>query len=149
MRKQVYLLVLCLFPGLKAKALPDIRVCDNYLEIAADLGCTEKNYLVNFGYKYCRKFIKHNDSFSAEGQSKLENIRNCLIDNLRTNRELTCENSMALGYRSHVPCYTSNGFCEMPFSDKFEIFLITSREFFRQEYQQTMDEIQDYCDLKK
>jgi hypothetical protein len=135
-----------LLAGLRSEAAPDIRVCDNYLQIAEELHCQSKNYFVDFGYKYCRKFIKHNDSFTDQGQVTLNTIRNCLIDNLRANRQLTCENSMEEGYRSHVPCYTQNGFCDLPFSDKFEIFLITSKEFFRPQFQQTMDEIQSYCD---
>lgn len=129
-------------------ALPAIDFCDQYLQISDELNCSHKshqNYFVHFGYKYCRKFIEKNSSFTIDGQEKLDQIRNCLIDELKLNRQLTCQNSMELGYKSHVKCYIENGYCEMNTRDISNIFLVTFPEVIQKEYFPTALKIRSHC----
>lgn len=149
--KLLILLSICVM-SLQALAVPDIGFCDQYLRISEDLHCPmkmsgkNKNYFIDFGYKYCRKFIQANSEFSVDTQEKFNRIRNCLINELKENPQLTCQNSMSYGYKSHVPCYIDNGYCDMSLSDKWTIFKTTYHELIHKEYSQTAMSISKYCD---
>lgn len=103
-------------------------VCDYYLEQSSQLGCPQYNYLKQFGYRYCERFLDRADVFNVESQWTLGKIRSCLIDSLKTREDLTCENVAEIAWASHVPCYLNNNFCEMSLFDRYRVYWLLRDE---------------------
>lgn len=101
---------------------PDIKICDSYLNKKRELGCTNRNYLIQFGYRYCRAFVEINDQFTNHGQWVAKRIRECLIQELEANDKLSCHNVRALSVKTHNRCYVQAGFCELTVYDQVLIF---------------------------
>jgi hypothetical protein len=102
----------------RADAAPMLSLCEEYKSIASRLQCDQRNYLLKFGYRYCQRYVEHEDLFSTEGQQFLDRNRRCLIEELHHEQNLTCENVKRLAYRHHDKCYVEMGFCELPKSDR-------------------------------
>ena len=116
------LLIFTALLGLTQPALSEVSLdadpCGAYKEVASQLECSSKNYLHKFGYRYCQKYLQHENLFSLEGQAFLERNRHCLIERLKEQEGLTCENVNRLAHRHHVDCYVEMGFCELPKNDR-------------------------------
>ncbi len=116
------LLVFTALLGLTQPALSEVPLeadpCGAYTEIASQLECSNRNYLLQFGYRYCQKYLQHENLFSPEGQAFLQRNRHCLIEKLTEQEGLTCENVKRRAYGHHVKCYVDMGFCELPKNDR-------------------------------
>lgn len=99
----------------------ELSVCDAYLNKERELGCTKRNYLVRFGFKYCRAFVEQNDRFTEHGQMVTRQIRECLVRELETNEKMVCRNALVLSVKAHVGCYVDSGFCDLGFLDQWII----------------------------
>jgi hypothetical protein len=103
--------------------------CSFYSEKSEELGCDENNYLTRFGAKYCNLFLEKEAIFSELGKIFLPQIRDCLIQQLKIRDDLTCENVQRRGISSHVQCFVEHGYCRMPFSDRFKIYMLARKDF--------------------
>ncbi len=101
----------------------DLDQCEYYAYKARSLGCSKDNYLLKFGYRYCRAFEKRQAKFSVAARPVLDKIRSCLILEMEQ-RQPACLTAEAHGFNSHVPCYLLSGFCGLSGSDKLHIFWI-------------------------
>lgn len=101
----------------------EIEQCEYYPQKARQLGCSKDNYLMKFGYRYCRAFEKRHTKFSDAAQPVLDKIRGCLILQMEK-RQPVCLTAEAHGFNSHVPCYLLNGYCGLSGSDKLHILWI-------------------------
>jgi hypothetical protein len=123
----------------------DLKICEAYQSKASSLHCSKDNYLIEFGYRYCRAYILREKDFRAETQNILSKIRNCLIKDVQSDRSLNCENAEKQAMQSHYDCYLQSGFCDIDAVDKFLIFRVARREFDRPSFRQTMLDIGKAC----
>lgn len=119
-------------------------VCSYYTEKANDLGCNGKNYLVAFGYRYCTKFEKRHQEFSATARPVLERLRLCLIEEMEAAHP-TCETSRDIGYANHVDCYVAAGFCSLKKSDMIQILWHVRSEFLNPRFRRAANQILASC----
>jgi hypothetical protein len=138
-------LLLLIFAPMAARA-DSIEVCGFYKTKAAELGCEKENYLIRFGYHYCRKYLLANEHFSAEGQKILADIRACLIHSLEVQTDLTCGDVKKLAEESHVSCYAQNGFCQLSAGDKLLVAEIAWKEFFDPDFRKVAHEVRAACE---
>ena len=106
----------------------EASLCESYRQKASQLGCTDDNYLISFGYHYCLSFLEIQNDFSAQGAETFTKIRSCLVDTLEKAPGLTCENVQDVAEKSHVDCYVQSGFCQLGRSDRWAVFRIVWRE---------------------
>jgi hypothetical protein len=118
--------------------------CDYYLEKADALGCDASNYLVRYGYRYCRKFESRHEKFSSRARPVLASLRTCLIEVMESSRP-TCATSAKIGYGSHADCYVASGFCELKRSDKIDILWRIRGEFFNPRFRRAANEVLARC----
>jgi hypothetical protein len=140
-----YLVFFLFFLSLAAQATDDISVCDFYRQKSQELGCGESNYLTAFGYSYCRAFVIEDGEFSTAGKVALSTIRNCLIDSLEATPNLSCESARSAAESTHVSCYHSSGYCDLPASDKWVIFRTVWRELFDPGFLRVISRINHDC----
>ena len=100
----------------------NIAVCEFYKDKSQELNCNNENYLMSFGYKYCRLFFYPPNQVSQNAINVFEHIRPCLINDLQNYKNLTCENTKSVAFQSHINCYVDNGFCELSEHDKGIIY---------------------------
>ena len=101
---------------------PLLNYCSYYTCVARDLGCSNSNYLLSFGKKYCSRFESRENRFSSHGQKFLEKVSVCLRQKIEAHYEkLSCSNVKSYSASSHVGCYVASGFCRLSFGDKLEI----------------------------
>lgn len=104
--------------------------CDFYQDISNKLQCSQDDYFLRFGEKYCRVFIAKAPRFSSEGQNFLRQVRQCLIQKIANGVKhgaLSCSNMDELAMDHHINCYVKSGFCTLSGSDRRELFLLTWR----------------------
>ncbi|NJL23780.1 MAG: hypothetical protein HC902_00415 [Calothrix sp. SM1_5_4] len=123
----------------------EMQVCDAYSRMARTMGCDENNYLVAFGDRYCREFVRVNDRFTPYGQEVLSNIRRCLVKTLSSQKNLTCENVKTRAERNHVSCYKVHRFCTLDMPDRLRILGVLWTEIFDPGFNGVMFEILDEC----
>ncbi|MES3038982.1 MAG: hypothetical protein V4736_13835 [Bdellovibrionota bacterium] len=92
--------------------------CDYYTCVSMELGCSQEDYPIKFGYRFCKKYVDDNEKYSANGQIFLSNVRNCLQRELEKSNELTCQNVGAVAATQHEACYKKAGFCNLSVPDK-------------------------------
>ncbi|MEQ1664497.1 MAG: hypothetical protein ABL927_03885 [Bdellovibrionales bacterium] len=133
----------------KTNCTNDTSICSRYCRVSESLNCPKTNYLMNFGYKYCRIFLENENLFTNSGKLVFQNIRSCLIqtltENLTEKRNLTCANVKSVASRSHRTCYLKNGFCELSAWDKFIVYWYAMPELTDPLFRKTKDQITRAC----
>lgn len=90
--------------------------------------CGEAGYAINYGQKYCLKFLE-NSNLSDPGQKWRDSTLVCLQKKLvqvyKEPEKYTCEQIKESGFNSHVGCYTQDeaSFCNLPLIDFEEILV--------------------------
>ncbi|MBX2993236.1 MAG: hypothetical protein KF681_00375 [Bdellovibrionaceae bacterium] len=103
--------------------------CLQYVQLNDELGCSDQGYLINFGYRYCRRFKDTTQRFSPEGQAFLADVRTCLLHSLRTERrELRCDSIEGIAMDHHIDCYDQAGFCSLSSQDRWALFTVVWRD---------------------
>lgn len=128
-------------------ARPKLSECDGYAEKSRELGCSNRGYLLKFGYRYCREFVRRNDDFTEFGQDVLAKIRRCLLDKIETEPGLTCRNVKSKAQDHHVECYVKSGYCELNLGDKWTIADIVWDELNDPGFEDTTNRILDECKI--
>lgn len=138
MLKATLALAVILF-SLNAFAKPqDIRLCETYRAVNASLRCSSSNYLIQFGYKYCRKYVELESMYLLHTQRVLEKIRSCLVTQTMNDSELTCANSEDRAMQHHLKCYAQAGFCSLPILEKLKVFGVAFTEIRHESFRATM-----------
>jgi hypothetical protein len=116
------------------------QFCEKYVALNEELtakggpqadGCGSSGYLIHFGHRFCNGFVTKNSSFSPAGQQAMYKIRHCLLDTLAAAKEkFTCDKVKRAGIDSHLGCYMSSGFCQMPIRDKMEVYYLLKTQAF-------------------
>ncbi|MES2962895.1 MAG: hypothetical protein V4760_03325 [Bdellovibrionota bacterium] len=122
----------------------EIAQCEYYPQKARALGCGKDNYLMKFGYRYCRSFETRHTKFSADAQPVLDKIRTCLILEMEK-RQPVCLTAEAHGFNSHVPCYLLNGYCGLSGSDKLHILWIVRDQVANKNFRKVSSVINRAC----
>ena len=83
--------------------------------------CGPSGYPLGYGLKYCNKFNEMN--LSAAGEQWITTTMACLQNALINEAEnkTDCGEVEEKGFDSHVLCYVSSGFCELPVKDAITI----------------------------
>jgi len=105
--------------------------CEFYLQVDQTLGCSadptdHQKYLVNYGYRLCKKYSEHQLSWDYPLQTFITRVAPCLqnkVAELMTT-EITCTALGQKAFASHSACYRESGFCELSFSDKMKVFKV-------------------------
>jgi len=142
------LILLFSLPNHSSECLNDATVCSYYFQKHQELGCDQKNYLVNFGYKYCRLFVNAEHTYTKHAQGVLANIRTCLVNHLAKQPHLTCENVAEIAIQSHVECYKENHFCELSAKDQMVTLWHIKAGLHDPFFQTTMKLIVDQCRIQ-
>jgi hypothetical protein len=129
----------------KTDCTNDTSICSRYCRVSEALSCPKTNYLMNFGYKYCRIFLENENLFTRNGKIVFQNIRSCLIKTLTEKIDLTCANVKTVASRSHRTCYLKNGFCELSAWDKFIVYWYAMPELTDPLFRKTKDQISRAC----
>ncbi len=92
--------------------------CLFYKEINDAINCPKTNnfsvnYLVDYGYKYCEKFLQKETLWNDERSIWIAEVRECLKEELSERDDLTCQNVKTIGFNSHPKCYEKAGFCNL------------------------------------
>ncbi len=124
----------------------DERLCEAYTGVNSALQCSEDNYLIRFGYKYCIKYVELENTYEPATQVVLAKIRSCLVSELMNDFELTCDNSEARAMDHHLKCYQQGGFCTLPDWEKFKIGWAAKAELKRESFRKTMMAVKAQCD---
>lgn len=113
-----------------AFAQPDISECEAYRHRSDQLQCTEEDYFINFGERYCQIFVEKNHRFTNYGQEVLAFLRSCLIQSMESDDNMTCENAKELAQEHHYGCYMESGYCSLGLYDRVQLGWIVKYEFF-------------------
>ena len=82
--------------------------------------CGNSGYALNFGEKFCKKFLDLNSdpTMSTLEKQWMKNVRQCLQDAavpLVYDSSLTCSEIQTKAFATHPPCYTNGGvICQNP-----------------------------------
>lgn len=92
--------------------------CLFYKEINSAMNCPKTNhfsvnYLVDYGYKYCEKFLKKEQEWNDKMSIWIHEVRECLKEKLIFRDDLSCQNVKSIGFNSHPRCYFEAGFCHL------------------------------------
>ena len=138
-----------LFFSTVADANSDLRQCDTYLDVAKNIECGQENYLVKFGYHYCRKFIEKEHKFTDRGQMILSRIRKCLLDRLVEEPQLSCSNAQDMSENHHLQCYIESGYCEIGAWDQLKLGWMIKKELLSPRFHAVSESIHQYCVLNR
>lgn len=142
-------LILCLTSLTAAAAPTELELCETYQTVAHSLQCSDNNYLLQFGYRYCRAYVQTAYRYLPETQITLSKIRKCLIADITSDTSLTCDNSETRAMESHLRCYVQSGFCEIDAFDQILIYQVAARETHRTSFQKTMSTVGFACLQRK
>ncbi|GEM_PF-2109441 len=132
-------------PNYSAQCSDDPTVCSYYCQKHAELGCDTKNYLTNFGYRYCHLFVDKETTYTKHAQNVLSKIRSCLVNHLAKQPNVTCDNVADIAIQSHVDCYNENHFCELSPQDQMVTLWHIKSGLRDPFFQTTMKLIIDQC----
>jgi hypothetical protein len=110
--------------------------CRYYLCQNEIRGCSAKNnYLKEFGFKYCKKFLMTDQSnFTTKGKKWLKDVRYCLMKKLsQVSSKVSCEGLKLRAHLHHIECYYQKGFCQLAFSDRRKVLKLIAPELKRPE----------------
>lgn len=141
--------ILILLFTFSAGANSDLRQCDTYLDVAKNLECDQENYLIKFGYRYCRKFIEKEHKFTDRGQLILSGIRSCLLDRLVSEPQLSCGNVQIISETHHFQCYVDSGYCELGPWDQLKLGWMIKKELLNPRFHAVSESIHQYCVLNR
>lgn len=97
----------------------DPNECSFYIKESKDRGCSDQDYLIAFGFKYCEKFTRHEAWFSEIGQRWLQEARTCLINDIKAMpSNWSCSEVEKAAFNSHQHCYLDAGFCNISLGDR-------------------------------
>ena len=123
----ILFLIITISSSFEARAIEHCEAkaesCEFYLCKEKERLCGEKGYLINFGHKYCDKFLQSDMSkYSALGKQWVKSVRLCLQEKVSDiSMSYTCKELKKEAFIQHIDCYTSAGFCELPLKDKARI----------------------------
>jgi hypothetical protein len=106
------------FEGLLwASPVPSFETCHFYLDLEKEASCwfkaeDDSNYLVEYGYKYCRIFKQKGVSWQDERTAWVDRTAFCL-QNALTDGHDTCQQMEQKAFDSHPGCYRKAGFCNL------------------------------------
>ncbi len=126
-----------------------INDCEFYREQSLAMGCSKGDYLIKFGYKYCKKFQAIQNQFTPAGLKTLDAIRNCLINELDQTPGLLCSNMKSVALQSHVKCYVKVGYCSMEKRDRNLIARTVWRELIDPEFASVSFQIESACNKRR
>lgn len=139
------LLVLALLP-LRAQANevgPDPDRCSFYLEAENKLQCGQRgvDYLVNFGYKYCRRFLSERESWNDYLYGWAYYTSLCLQKTIQNEVEhfTSCESLEDHAFASHADCYEMNGFCELSLFERQRVYHTIDALDVARHFRETLD----------
>lgn len=121
---KIYIIFLCLLPlwsyAFDAKRCDQFQNdCEYYSCIAEAKHCNRFSYPTNFGKRICLRYQTNLNQFSESGKMWVETVRKCLIHEMSTFEEnLSCHGLRSRAFKSHVPCYIQNGYCDLSMKDK-------------------------------
>jgi hypothetical protein len=91
--------------------------------VESDTSCGESGYALNYGEKYCLRFL-NNGEFSSKGRAWRTKTMLCLqqalVPILKSNKfPISCEDIEVKAFDTHVGCYTQDdaSFCWLPSED--------------------------------
>ncbi len=91
--------------------------CSFYQDCLQDIyKCAPGGYPLDYGFKYCTKFVSRFEHFPEEGQHWIDGTLKCLKEALLPvsfSRNSTCTEIKNIAFDSHPKCYIENGFCEL------------------------------------
>ena len=95
--------------------------CEYYLCHEMQEPCGPKGYTLNFGYRYCLKYLNE-DLYTNPGKSWLSQVRGCLQKSLSDQHPYpSCQDLKKEAINSHFDCYINAGFCDLPRNDQRRI----------------------------
>lgn len=109
--------------------------CSYYQCVEQQEKCGSKGYYHKFAYHYCVKYKNDTDEYSQLGQIFLNNIRQCLqeeleIEKAKRGKMPSCSNVKSFAVGTHEACYEKYRFCELSYMDKFRIKYTAKKEIF-------------------
>ena len=104
--------------------------CSRYYELDSKLQCGSNGYLQQFAIPYCEEYLERSSEFSSRSQEILQNIRQCLQNELVIKENLSCSNIAKIGVQSHYGCYLQSGFCDMEPKDQMLVIWIAREQVF-------------------
>lgn len=135
--------------GYKARTPRTASACEPYRQLARAWGCPSSNYLLRFGWHYCREFQTDRLNYTPVGRTVTDRIRSCLIRHVRETPDLTCRNVEESAIAGHTDCYLDSGFCTLAESDKWRIYATIWRELFDSRVVAVANAIQLGCDERR
>ena len=97
--------------------VPNQENCHFYLDLEKEASCWYKvqdhsDYLIEYGYKYCRIFKQKALSWEDERTTWVDRTALCLQEALTRSFD-TCQQIEQKAYDSHPGCYRKTGFCNL------------------------------------
>lgn len=77
--------------------------------------CTNNNYALNYGWRYCVRFEQNYPMFTQQGKDWVNNTRKCAMDKMLEFYEAThinCEDVQAEMKDNHGRCEADHGLCD-------------------------------------
>lgn len=102
----------------------DSRNCDFYSQcVETRVTCGTDGYALRDGDRYCRRFADLSGNFNAQGQQWIQNVRQCLMQEIRRSQVYEVANTSTAActelkdgaFNSHSKCYVEHGFCSSTF----------------------------------
>ncbi len=152
--------VFFLFVGLMEVQAGTNLPCEDQLGSCAYYSCREsiqhcgsKGYFDQFAIPYCAKFSQLNEpDISHQGKEWILRVGQCLRDSLAsfpmTKESDSCELTKNFAFQSHEDCYVSTGFCDLVFSDQWEVFKIVFKEIAHRDSRTVFFEIAKRCNFR-
>lgn len=146
------LLPLLSFSETPSSCAPSSENCDFYKCESARLGCDQDDYLIQFGDKFCRKYLRNQDEYSSQGERFLIQVRACLQtklaeQNFSANKK-TCRQMEDFAFLTHTDCYVSSGYCELSKSDQRKIMMVAKFKLFNRKVWASYSDLKDACEKK-
>lgn len=117
-----------------ASCFNQIGSCNYYSCKESEQNCGPKDYLLNYGQRYCNKFYQELEKkLTAIGSQWIQDAAICLQEEIEKNTQLdtSCANIKKNAYASHSLCYSRASFCELPIEDKYKIIKFLKNELFK------------------
>jgi hypothetical protein len=107
--------------------IPSLENCHFYLDLEKEAACwfkpqDDSNYLVEYGYKYCRIFKQKALAWEDERTAWVDQTAFCLQNSLSGIHD-TCQHIEQRAFDSHPGCYRQAGFCKLGIWQKTTIVM--------------------------
>ncbi len=104
----------------------DFKNCDYYQKVEKILKCAPQghDYLINYGYFYCKEFKKESQRWSKEAQLWTQNTGQCLQEMIKDNKEkriVPCGQMEEFAFDVHPVCYKQYKICDLRVGDIYNI----------------------------